>query len=330
MKVQIQNLTKLFSNEESGEKINVLLGISTSFTNDKMNFILGPSGSGKTSLLNIIVGYSNPTVGTVEFDGIDNSEHISYLLQEPRDNVFIDKSLQENVEIMSAISNQDINWDVVSGYFKSLDLNVPLYRHAKDLSSGQLQRFAIILKLIQFPKVLMLDEPTSFLDMSNSLNMISFLSKFSAETGCLILIATHNREIVQDHNKFILYDGRISTGNLEEKINEYKEISNFHHNTDQNLVSGIIEFQLQVKNNTLSIPRNYVILLDWNQETKLRIEMEDKTYRVISALPPNVVLKVDEGGTAYITPKELKIADGSIRAILTLPQGIIEFKEVKK
>jgi len=183
--------------------------------------IIGPNGSGKTTLLRTIAQYLKPKSGVVYIDGKDISK----------------LSLSEIARIIGVVPQEyDLNLNLTVeefvltgripylrfGFEREYDLNVAnkairlvgcdffVNRLIKTLSGGEKQRVMLARALAQEPKILLLDEPTSHLDLHHQIEIMELL-KGLAESGVTIIATFHDLNLaIQYCNKIaIVKDGRI-------------------------------------------------------------------------------------------------------------------------
>ncbi|PTM93513.1 ABC transporter ATP-binding protein [Mycoplana dimorpha] len=162
--------------------------------------LLGPSGCGKTTLLRMIAGFELPTEGQVLLDDRD----ISSLLpnQRPVNTVFQNYALFPHLTVAENIGfglkmlgkpKADIA-AVVARMLKLVHLDGRGDNPVTQLSGGQQQRVALARALAPQPKVLLLDEPLSALDLKLRKSMQIELKRLQAETGITFVFVTHDQE----------------------------------------------------------------------------------------------------------------------------------------
>jgi spermidine/putrescine transport system ATP-binding protein len=147
--------------------------------------LLGPSGCGKTTLLRMIAGFEMPSEGRILLDGKD----ISGLLpnQRPVNTVFQNYALFPH---MSVADNIGFGLKML----KLVRLESRGNNPVTQLSGGQQQRVALARALAPRPKVLLLDEPLSALDLKLRKSMQIELKRLQAETGITFVFVTHDQE----------------------------------------------------------------------------------------------------------------------------------------
>lgn len=148
--------------------------------------ILGPNGVGKTTLLKCINGIHNPAAGTIlvedrnvlKMSPDEIALGIGYVAQRSetsRLTVFDAVLMGRKPHIRWRVAERDMK--VVDSALQQLDLARLSLRYIDELSGGELQKVAIARALVQEPRLLLLDEPTSSLDLRNQINILSVIRK---------------------------------------------------------------------------------------------------------------------------------------------------------
>ncbi len=161
--------------------------------------ILGPSGCGKTTLLRLVAGFERPDSGRILIDGVDitnllpNKRPVNTVFQNYA--LFPHMSVRENIAFGLKMAKRDpdrIKKDVDA----MLDL-IQMEAHADkmphQISGGQKQRVAIARALVNKPKVLLLDEPLSALDLKLRQKMLIELDIIHDEVGITFIFITHDQ-----------------------------------------------------------------------------------------------------------------------------------------
>lgn len=202
-------------NEGDSPTLRALTG---SIPGRSLTVITGSSGAGKTTLLRLLLGLDVPGTGTASIDGQDINiakfssvqRAIALVPQEP---VLFTGTLSENLllgledtttqELLEACDRAGL-LDMVRQLPKGLDTPVGSGKHM--LSGGQLRRLAIARALLRRPAVLLLDEPTTGLDVQNSTLVLNTLRRISDRTT--VVMVSHRSEPLKasDHH-MILQDG---------------------------------------------------------------------------------------------------------------------------
>lgn len=175
--------------------------------------LLGPSGCGKTTLLSILAGLLKPTAGQVLLNGSNLYEMSSRMRDHQRGQNFgfIFQTLhllpaltvQQNILLAAKMAGTSEGDERVDYLLQSLGLRDKAARKPHELSQGERQRVAIARAVLNRPKILIADEPTSALDDNNAMITIDLIRNQARETGCALLLATHDNRITQGFDKTI-------------------------------------------------------------------------------------------------------------------------------
>ena len=180
--------------------------------NSKKVVLLGESGSGKSTLLNLISGIIEPERGKIYINGTlisslskkqkdsFRNENLGVIFQ--RFNILDYLSPLSNILLpfyFSSLNKDNINYhkNRVFVLAERLDINKSLLfqTNSKDLAVGQQQRIAIMRALINSPKIIIADEPTSSLDYKNKEKFLSLLFQICNQEVISLLMVTHDSTI---------------------------------------------------------------------------------------------------------------------------------------
>lgn len=184
--------------------------------------LVGPNGSGKSTLLSIIRGDEAGYTGKVKLEGT-----IGYVPQEIKHDQAMEqsKTVRDYVDPENKFADFEIN-----KMFTGLELSVALDDAPEKLSGGQKTRLALARALFQNPDILMLDEPTNFMDVGGKKWVMNFLAKYN---GAVIVIS-HDLELMDKSIDKILavtpYNGRI-----EEYKGTYSDYVRLKKDKEENL-----------------------------------------------------------------------------------------------
>lgn len=192
--------------------------------------IVGPNGSGKTSLLKLLAKILRPQKGEITLFGqsLDTATQIEVARQVafvPQDNQpTFSFSVAETVLMGRFPHRRRSRWDYGFGWdsredcavaqqaMTTMDVAHLAERSIMDLSGGERQRTVIARALAQTPKVLLLDEPTAFLDLQHQLDICSVLRFLKEDRGLTIVMVSHDLNIASQYCDRILMlkDGVVS------------------------------------------------------------------------------------------------------------------------
>ena len=192
--ITLENISVDFGSERVLNKISLIIKDKEFVT------LLGPSGCGKTTTLRIIAGFIEPSEGKVLFEGKDMTGVPPYKRQVntifQRYALFPHLNVYENVAFglrVKKFKEKEID-KKVRHMLKTVNLTGFENRNVANLSGGQQQRVAIARALINEPKVLLLDEPLSALDLKLRKDMQVELKNIQRETGITFIFVTHDQE----------------------------------------------------------------------------------------------------------------------------------------
>lgn len=167
--------------------------------------MLGPSGSGKTTLLHVLAGILKPTAGQVSVAGQDmgalspaaldhfRGKNIGIVLQ--RLHLIESLSMMKNLLLAQYMAGEKQDAARVNQVLASLDLADKANAHPHELSFGQAQRVAVARAVVNRPKLLLADEPTSNLDDGRCMQVLDLLLAQAQACGATLVIATHDQRI---------------------------------------------------------------------------------------------------------------------------------------
>jgi putative ABC transport system ATP-binding protein len=211
--LELKNITKMYGS------LAALKDVSLNVRQGEHLAIMGPSGSGKTTLMNIIGAMDKPTVGAVILEGNDISQESEAALNViRRDKIGLIFQQFHLVSYLSALENV-----MVAQYYHSLPdeeealealARVGLAERAKhrpaQLSGGEQQRVCIARALINYPSLILADEPTGNLDEANERLVMDIFKRLHAE-GTTIIVVTHDPEVAEEAQRTVVLEhGKIA------------------------------------------------------------------------------------------------------------------------
>ncbi|MCX8015454.1 MAG: ABC transporter ATP-binding protein [candidate division WOR-3 bacterium] len=209
----------------------VLSNVTIQIDSGEFFGIIGPNGAGKTTLLKLIAGLLKPNQGEIKILGrnlstISNNERAKLISFVPQENYFsFDFSVMEVVLFgrhpylreMERPKKNDIDKAIEA--LKITDTTEFKDRGILELSSGERQRVVIARALASEPKILLLDEPTAYLDITHQLEIIKILRKLNRE-GMTIVFLSHdiNLTSIVCNRLLLLANGKMVACDIPEKI----------------------------------------------------------------------------------------------------------------
>jgi len=183
--------------------------------------LVGKSGAGKSTLIKMLIGEERPSKGRIifgqyEVNKLSNKElpelrrHMGIIFQDFR--LLPKKTAYENVVFAMEVAGRpqrEIE-EVTPQVLDLVGLGTKAQNLIHELSGGEKQRVAIARAMVNHPDVIIADEPTGNLDPINTWGIINLLMKIN-ELGTTVILATHNKEIVNQLEKRVISmeDGKI-------------------------------------------------------------------------------------------------------------------------
>lgn len=227
--LEVKKLTKKFGAN------SVIKGISFDMAEGEILGILGPNGAGKTTTLQMLLGILTPTSGTINIFNKNLSSHQSEILESMNfSSTYVDMpwrlSVKENLSWSSYLYN-------IPNRAKRLNQIRELFRLEKiwkkpvaELSAGQKTRVNLARSMINFPRLLLLDEPTASLDPEVASYIREFFAEQQLKFNKSIILTSHNMAEVEAlcDRVMILKDGQIF--DIDTPTNLAKKIEDTHLN----------------------------------------------------------------------------------------------------
>ena len=174
--------------------------------------IIGNSGIGKTTLLHLLAGLLKLNSGSIELFGKELRKLSSYQLDRFRKNNigiifqrphFVNSlTVKENLQLAQYIADKKDD-DRIESILKNLNVFDKSNKITNKLSQGEKQRASIALAIVNSPKLILADEPTSSLDDNNCSNVIKLLKKQATEFGAQLIVITHDSRLKKHFKKSI-------------------------------------------------------------------------------------------------------------------------------
>ena len=215
--IRIKNVEKKYKNG-----VTAIYDLSLDIEKGSFSFVIGGSGSGKSTLIKMLYREEKPTKGQIIVGGLDVAKLKNkkvYKLRRKLGIVFQDYRLlpkmtvYENVafalEVIGA-KKDEIRVKVLKA-LEDVGLKNKIHNYPDQLSGGEQQRVAIARAIVNDPKLLLCDEPTGNLDPDMSMEIMKVLEDINNNRGTTIIMATHDRDIVNTMKKQVitLKEGRL-------------------------------------------------------------------------------------------------------------------------
>ena len=221
--INISDVSKRYKNG-----VTAIYDLDLKIKKGEFVFVIGGSGSGKSTLIKMLYREEKPTKGQIIIGGINVAKLRNskvYKLRRRLGIVFQDYRLlpkltvYENVAFTLEVIGTKKS-EIKKRTLKAIELvglKAKTRNYPSQLSGGEQQRVAIARAIVNNPKLLICDEPTGNLDPDMSMEIVKLLDSINKATGTTIIMATHDREIVNKMKKrvLVLKEGRL--------VKDYKE-----------------------------------------------------------------------------------------------------------
>jgi len=209
MTIEVQDLSFQYGT------LSVLKHIDLKVEDGEVVSMVGPNGAGKSTLLKCINRILKPTRGAVLIDGEDvkllnlrrAARFFGYVPQSALHTfpatVFDTVLMGRRPYVDWVVSSQ--NREIVYEMLIQMDLDHLALRQFNELSGGEQQRALIARALAQEPKVLLLDEPTSNLDLRHQLELLDHVVAISKERGISVIMAVHDLNLASQYSDRIIF-----------------------------------------------------------------------------------------------------------------------------
>ncbi len=193
--------------------------------------LLGPNGAGKTTLVSIVAGLRAADGGRVLVDGLDVATDgpraralVGLAAQET--GIYPTVSVRENLELFARLAGFSTKQMAarIDEVAEVVELAELMDRPARALSGGEKRRLHTAMALVHRPKVLLLDEPTTGVDIATRSRLLAAISRLAADEGCAVVYSTHYLPEVEElgASVAILDHGRIlARGPLDQLIEQH-------------------------------------------------------------------------------------------------------------
>jgi zinc transport system ATP-binding protein len=255
--VSVKNLTYSYKVGSTSLSSNVLDNISFSVNKGDLLGVIGPNGAGKTTLFSCMLGLFKDYQGEVRIFDHDikkNSnlilQRIGYIPQQKSIDQGFPATVQEIVSL-GMIGKKNGSKEKVASALEMVDLSGQNHRRIGELSGGQQQRILIAKALVNEPKLLILDEPTTSVDVETQNKFYTLVKNLNQKNGLSIIWASHDLDAVNKIankvmclNRSMFFHGDTSEFfGSNELIRMYSESSmqlhmRSHSNQNKNLNSG--------------------------------------------------------------------------------------------
>jgi ABC-type multidrug transport system ATPase subunit len=205
--VQLRAVTKTYG------AVRALVGVSAQFDPGKVSVVTGPNGSGKSTLLSIVGTLAKVTSGQVSHGELGGSRGVirATLGWVGHDSLcYAELTGRENIELAARLHGRDPG-EAFARVAERFELGAYAERPVRTYSRGQRQRLSLARALVHRPRLLLLDEPTTGLDVA-SMERLCAVVREEAIGGATVIVVTHDAPFAAaiEDSRVVLERGRVS------------------------------------------------------------------------------------------------------------------------
>ena len=223
--IEVKNLVKKFATTVAVDNL------SFDIEEGKITGLLGPNGAGKTTTIQMILDLVTPTSGEIKVFGLDMRHHREEIMGQvnfssPYVSLPTNLTVWENLATFGrlyGVSDIRTRINELADFFDIRDL---MSRKTATLSTGQLTRLNLTKAMLNYPKLLLLDEPTSSLDPDIADRTRMMLKKVQVERGVTILYTSHNMQEVEEICDDVIF---INHGRLKDRGSPAELVKKYGH-----------------------------------------------------------------------------------------------------
>lgn len=194
--LEVTNLTKHFG------KVKAVESVSFNIKEGEIVGLLGPNGAGKTTTIQMLLGTLTPTSGKVVYFGKDFKHHREEILKKVN---FCSSYIRlpwrmtvyENLDVIARLYGVKGRKERILKLLKAFKMEKFLNRSMSSLSAGQIMRVILAKSFVNYPRLILLDEPTASLDPDIAKRVRDFLVREQKEFGVSMLFTSHNMAEVE-------------------------------------------------------------------------------------------------------------------------------------
>ncbi len=217
--LEVKNLTKKFGS------FTAVNNISFSLKEGEILGLLGPNGAGKTTTIQMLFGIMDPTVGSISYFGKNFHKHREEILKQINfASTYISLpgrfSVNEILHIFARLYEVQDREKRVKKLLQTFALDHLAKKEYNQLSAGEKTRLVITKSFLNYPRVILLDEPTASLDPEIAQRVRDFLLKEKKEYDTTILLTSHNMSEVEEmcDDVIVINHGKIVEHGSPEKL----------------------------------------------------------------------------------------------------------------
>lgn len=219
--LEVKNLTKKFGN------FTAVDNISFSIADGEILGLLGPNGAGKTTTIQMLLGVMTPTGGEINYFGKSFKKNREEILKQVNfSSTYISMpwnfTLSEILNVFARLYEVPNKKGRINKLISEFELDHLIKKQFSTLSAGEKTRLLLVKAFLNYPKIILLDEPTASLDPEIAVKVRDFLKKEKKEYNVSMLFTSHNMSEVEEmcDRVIILNHGKVIAEDTPEKLAE--------------------------------------------------------------------------------------------------------------
>lgn len=217
--LEVKNLSKKFG------KLTAVNDISFSIRDGEILGLLGPNGAGKTTTIQMLLGVMDPTEGSIQYFGKDFNKDKEEILKKINfSSTYISLpwyfTVSEILELFARLYEVPDRKKRIKKLVEEFEFSELVNKQYNKLSSGERTRLLLTKAFLNYPELILLDEPTASLDVDIAVKTREFLKKEQKNYGVSMLLTSHNMSEVEEicDNVVILNKGNIIARDTPENL----------------------------------------------------------------------------------------------------------------
>ena len=223
----VQGVTFSYSRKGLPESTEVLKHLSCVIPSGKVLGVLGPNGSGKSTLLKLLARVLQPHQGTISLfgeslSGLSQADIAKHVALVPQETIQVFPFTIGEMVLMGRYPHHrgwggwhwedSQDWNVARQAMEEMDVAHLGHRLVTEVSGGERQRAVIARALVQEPSILLLDEPTAFLDLHHQLDIARIIQRLNRERALTVILVSHDLNLASQYcdHVMLLTDGEIA------------------------------------------------------------------------------------------------------------------------
>lgn len=299
--LEVKNVSKSF------QKLNVIKNVSLSINEGELFGLIGPNGAGKTTMFRMLLGLLEPSEGEIFYNGESLSSHWSRGLREqigylPENVVFYDYLTgRETLNYFAKLKN--VERAQIDKIIKLLGIEHYIHRNIKEYSKGMRQRIGLAQAILNRPKILFLDEPTTGLDPKGITEFFNIIFKLKDEGTTIVMTSHILREIQGRVDRIgIMLDGKLHAVGRVSDLKKGLDLEQGFIVTTKGVCDKLCQ-HMQSQNVSIMQKADNQILITYNSQQKIKtlnhlmlLESELKDIEILSPGLDDIFLKLTQEG----------------------------------